>query len=86
MASGNMLDRIGDSGQTFAVFQFAAAQEGGLYSLRNADGSAVVEPDIENSFSYLIISDPALAEGEYSLYSGDTMLAGALSFFFYDYR
>ncbi|MBQ8263587.1 MAG: carbohydrate-binding domain-containing protein, partial [Oscillospiraceae bacterium] len=79
VASGNMLDRIGESGQTFAVFQFAAAQEGGLYSLRNADGSAVVEPEIENSFSYLIISDPALTEGEYSLYSGDTPLAGARS-------
>ncbi|MBQ3125872.1 MAG: carbohydrate-binding domain-containing protein [Clostridia bacterium] len=79
VASGNMLDRIGDSGQTFAVFQFAAAQEGGLYSLRNAAGSAVVEREIENSFSYLVISDPALTEGEYSLYSGDTPLAGARS-------
>ncbi len=78
-ASGNMLDRIGDSRQNFAVFQFAEAQEGGLYSLKDEKGSPVFEQEIENRFSYLILSGDGLAEGKYSLWCGETKMEGVQS-------
>lgn len=75
-ASGNMFDCIGQSGQSFAVFQFVASQEGGLYTLMDAAGAVAAQCNIENRFYYLIMSCENLVEGEYSLWHGDVRLKG----------
>jgi hypothetical protein len=77
IATGNMLDRIEEGGQTYAAFQFAQPQGAGDYTLKNADGEMVLEVATLNKFQYLLLSDPALAEGTYSLFSGDTRFMGA---------
>ena len=77
LATGNMLDRIADGGQTYAAFQFAQPQGAGVYTLKNADGETVLELAALNEFQYLLLSDPALAEGTYTLWSGDTQFMGA---------
>lgn len=78
MATGNMLDRIPDSEQNFAVFTFAESQKGGeTYTLKDANGSEVLSCSPENGFSYLILSDEKLTEGTYTLWMGETQLAGA---------
>ena len=69
--SGHMLDRIEGGTAHFAVFSFAQEQEGGQeYTLKTADGQTVVTVIPENSFSVLILSDDALAEGDYTLCRG----------------
>ena len=77
IATGNMLDRIEDGGQTYAVFQFAQPQTAGVYTLKNAAGDMVLEPEALNDFQYLLLSDPALTEGTYTLWSGATQFMGA---------
>ena len=77
LATGNMLDRIAGNGQTYAAFQFAQPQGAGVYTLKNADGETVLELAALNEFQYLLLSDPALAEGTYTLWSGDTQFMGA---------
>ena len=77
LATGNMLDRIAGNGQTYAAFQFAQPQTAGVYTLKNADGETVLELAALNEFQYLLLSDPALAEGTYTLWSGDTQFMGA---------
>lgn len=76
-ATGNMLDRIEDGGQTHAVFTFANRQEPGIYTLKNAQGDVVAEYAAPNAFQYLIFSAPALTEGIYTLWSGDVQYQGA---------
>ena len=77
LATGNMLDRIAGNGQTYAAFQFAQPQGAGVYTLKNADGETVLELEAQNEFQYLLLSDPALTEGTYTLFSGDTQFMGA---------
>ena len=74
-ATGNMLDRIEDS-QTHLVFSFAQRQEPGTYTLRNALGDVVTEYTASNAFRYLILSSPAITEGTYTLWSGETQYEG----------
>ena len=76
IATGNMLDRIEDGSQTHAVFTFASRQEPGVYTLKNAGGEVVADYHAANPFVYLIISGPALTEGTYTLWSGDTQFEG----------
>lgn len=78
-ATGNMLDRISESAQNYAVFQFPRSQSADTYALKNADGQIILEQPVTNSFSYLIISDPALTPGDYTLWQGETQLQGMLS-------
>lgn len=75
-ASGNMLDRIEDGGQTYAVFSFSGRQEPGSYTLKNALGEIVADFNAVNAFQYLIFSSPALTGGDYTLWSGDTRFQG----------
>lgn len=76
LAGGNMLDRISESTQTYAVFQFTQPQKGNnKYTLKNVENTVVAEYTPENDFSYLIISSPQLAEGNYSLWMNDTQLS-----------
>lgn len=78
-ATGNMLDRISESKQTFAVFSFNGKQNQGTYTLKNSQNNIIAEKEITNSFSYLIISDPSLAQGDYTLWNNGTQLQGASS-------
>jgi len=76
IATGNMLDRISESQQNYAVFQFGKSQPAGQYALKNAQGDVVAQTDVTNGFSYLIISGEDLAAGEYTLWQEDTQLKG----------
>ncbi|MBP3696393.1 MAG: carbohydrate-binding domain-containing protein [Clostridia bacterium] len=76
-ATGNMLDRISESKQNYAVFSFAQTQQGGTFSLKNSQDTVIAEKEITNGFTYLIISDEALAAGDYTLWKDDVQLQGA---------
>lgn len=77
IATGNMLDHISESEQNYAVFSFADRQGGGeTITLKDADGNEILTCAPENDFTYLIFSDEAMADGTYSLWAGETQLAG----------
>ena len=77
VAAGHMLDRIEDGGQTYAVFNFAAEQQGGkTIRLKNEKDKTVLEACPENSYSILIVSSSELKEGTYTLWSDGQQLAG----------
>ncbi len=79
-ATGNMLDEINESERNYAVFAFAERQKGGeTYSIKSETGETVMEVNAENDFTYLIFAGDALAEGSYTLWQGETQLAGAAS-------
>ena len=77
IATGNMLDRIEEGGQTYAVFQFAQSQHELTWTLKDPWDSPVMECHTPNDFSNLLFSSPALTEGTYTLWSGDTQFMGA---------
>ena len=76
IATGNMLDRIEDGGQTYAVFSFAKAQEGLHYTLKDQWDSPVLEGQTSNAFTSLLLSSPRLTEGTYTLWSGEQQFEG----------
>ena len=77
-ASGNMLDRIDGGDQPYVVFGFRQRQQGGTaVTLKAADGTVAGEWTPANDFTYLVVSSPDLTEGTYTLWNGDTQLAGA---------
>lgn len=78
-ATGNMLDRIDESKQNFAVFNFETSQNPGTYSLKNSSDTILFENEITNKFSYLIFSCAELSEGKYTLWNGENQLQGAKS-------
>ena len=75
IASGSMLDRIEDGGQTYAVFNFAQRQKDTII-LKEEGGTALLEVSPKNDYSILIYSSPELKEGSYTLWNGNTQLAG----------
>lgn len=78
MATGNMLDRISESTQNYAVFSFAEQQSGGIvYTLKNEAGDEVITYESENDFTYLILSSANLTSGTYTLWQGETQLAAS---------
>ena len=78
IATGNMLDHISESEQNHAVFTFADRQGGGeTITLKDADGNDVISCAPENDFTYLILSDDAIVDGSYTLWAGETQLAGS---------
>lgn len=77
MATGNMLDRISESGQNYAVFSFATRQAGNTtYTLKNSENVVVGECTPANDFSYLIVSSTDLKAGTYTLWNGENQYAG----------
>ena len=77
-AGGNMLDAIAGGEQTYAVFNFAQRMTGGSeIILRNAAGEAVYTAVPANDFSILILAGDHLAPGDYTLWQGETQLAGS---------
>jgi hypothetical protein len=78
IASGNMLDRLEEGGQNYAVFTFAQSQKGGSsYTLKNAAGESVAQYTPANDFSVLVVSAPELTEGEYTFWQGEKQLAAS---------
>ncbi len=77
IATGNMLDRIEDGGQNYAVFNFVQKQKGTeTVSLKNAEGKNVLEHSAENDYSILIYSSTDLKEGTYTFWNAEKQLAG----------
>ena len=77
VATGNMLDQISESSQNYAVFSFASGHSGGnTVTLKNDKKKAVGRWNTVNDYSYLILSLPEMTAGTYTLYEGDTQLAG----------
>lgn len=77
IATGSMLDRIEDGGQTYAVFNFAEKQkDAGTITLKDSGGKAVMTYEGKNAYSVLIYSSSDLAAGSYTLWSGKQQLAG----------
>ena len=77
LATGHMLDPLGEGGQNYAVFSFAEEQAGGqMLCLKAEQGSTVAELWADNRYSTLVYSDPALVPGDYTLWNGETQLAG----------
>lgn len=76
IATGNMYDRLEEGCQNYAVLTFAETQVGGqTYSFRNAEGLELFSLTPTNDFICLILSDPELTEGSYSLWCDETQLA-----------
>jgi hypothetical protein len=79
IASGHMLDRIEEGGQTYAVFNFQQKQDGKqTVSFKDENKNVLLEHCPQNAYSVLIYSSPDLKEGSYTLWSGDTQMAGQL--------
>ncbi len=77
IASGNMLDRIADSRQNYAVFNFAEKQPADVaLHLKNSDGEDVLSIAPPNAYSILIYSSPDLPAGTYTLWSEEEQLVG----------
>ncbi len=75
LATGNMLDMIEPDGQTYAVFQFAQSHRGEeRITLKDAKGGEVLGYEGKNDYSVMVYSNPNLAPGDYTLWSGDTQL------------
>jgi len=75
MAAGNMLDRIEDGGQNYAVFRFAEKQSSGTEVTLQGTAGNTATYVLPNDFSILLICDPFLETGDYTLWQGDTQLA-----------
>lgn len=80
VASGNMLDHISGGDAPYAVFQFASRQKGGTaVTMRSEAGETIGEFAPENDYLYLIIAGDLLTPGSYTLWQGETQLAGSAS-------
>jgi len=78
MAGGNMLDQIAGGQQTYAVFGFKDSQKGGeVITLKDSNGQKAGEWAPVNDYSILIVAGDLLAPGDYTLWQGDTQLAGS---------
>lgn len=77
MATGHMLDRIEDGGQTYAVFNFREKQDGiKAVTFKNNSDDTVFESSPGNMYSILIYSAPDLTAGTYSLWCDGKQMAG----------
>ena len=77
IATGSMLDRIEDGGQTYSVFSFTEKQsKNAPIFLKDKDGNIVFSHTPNNDFSNIIFSSPDLKEGTYTLWSGENQLEG----------
>jgi len=76
-ASGNMYDQIDGSGENFVVLSFQTRQAGGTaVTLKDAAGKTVATLAPVNDYSLIVYAAPGLAEGDYTLWQGDTQLTG----------
>ena len=76
IATGNMLDEIAESDQTYAVFMAKDAIKGGTkISLKNEAGEVVDGYTLPNDYTFLIISSKDLEPGTYSIWNDEVKLA-----------
>ncbi|MBR6747506.1 MAG: carbohydrate-binding domain-containing protein [Clostridia bacterium] len=79
-ASGNMFDRIAGGSATYAVLSFAGRQSSGsTYTLKNASGETTAQWTPVNDFTYLVVAGDMIVPGTYTLWQGETQLAGVSS-------
>lgn len=75
MASGNMYDRLETDSKNYAVFSFASRQKGGTtYTFKNDKEQIVYEWTPANDHIYLVVADPKLTEGIYTLWCGNEQM------------
>ena len=79
LATGNMLDRIENGGQTHAVFTFRQSRGSGFLQLKNKKGDTVLSQSIANNYSVLVLSSPHITAGDYTLWDGEEQLKGVAS-------
>ena len=73
MATGNMLDHISESEQNYIVFTFNDKVKGGEeITLKHGEESTFLF--MPNDFTYLIVSNPEITEGTYTLWKGEEQL------------
>lgn len=78
LASGSMLDRIEDGGQTYTVFNLSTKLYGSdeVLSVKNSAGDTVAEFILENACSVIVYSNSDMTEDDtYYLNGTDTLLA-----------
>jgi len=69
MATGNMLDEIAASKQTYAVFMAAKAIKGGTeIIIKNEAGESIAKTAVANDCTYLAVSSPDLKPGVYTIW------------------
>jgi len=76
VATGNMLDRIENGGQTHAVFTCRQSRKNSAIQLKNAQGDVVVSHTVVNAYTCLVVSSPSLTPGDYALWDGAEQLKG----------
>ncbi len=81
VATGNMLDAIdAASTQKYVLFNLSLDSRdftGTVFTLKDAEGNAMMEVPTANRFSLLLVSSPALTDGLAALYTGDTLVSSA---------
>lgn len=74
-----IVDRAAGEGDGIDSNGWLVINGGTIYSVKDDDDTVLVEFTPGNDFTYFIISSADLAEGTYSVWMGETQLAGALS-------
>ena len=76
LATGNMLDRIEEGGQNYALFSLMQKMNGGeTVTVKNEKNKQIFETAPENAYSILIYSSPELKDETYTLWNGETQIA-----------
>jgi len=76
IATGHMLDRIEEGGQSYAVFNFAQKQkEGTTFSIKDGSGKTLMEDRAENAYSVLVFSSGKMSEGNHTIWSNGKQLS-----------
>ena len=76
VASGSMLDRIEDGGQTNVTFNFIEKQGGETLTAKNSSGEEIADIELVNDCSMVLYSSPDLSSDEtYALYIADELIA-----------
>ena len=76
LATGNMLDRIEEGGQNYALFPLMQKMNGGeTVTVKNEKNKQIFETTPENAYSILIYSSPELKDETYTLWNGETQIA-----------
>lgn len=76
IATGHMLDRIEEGGQSYAVFNFAQKQkEGTTFSIKDGSGKTLMEDRAENAYSVLVFSSGEMSEGSHTIWSNGKQLS-----------
>ncbi len=74
-ASGNMYDTVEEGNQNYVVFAFMEKVEAGTkVILKKGEEDSLFNITMPNDYTYLVISNPQLEEGTYTLWVGDKQM------------